>query len=221
MGVTAFLPISRSKCKNEFRAASLVWLHPGPSAMPLGDLSYDGESGAGALDLPSDRPLEQLENAFRMLRRHSRPTVSDDEANLRTLRSIWVIGCNLDVGCFFGARELQRIRQEVVHPLGRPGAVGPEPRKGLRDPHRRAGFLDLVFELTQRLTHDALALDLLGWKIHPLRARKRQNIRHQSVHSLSPADDTPEKILAFLVESLGIALLHHAREVLDGTERLS
>src|SRR5580765_4333271 len=127
MGVTAFLPIRRAKCQHEFRAAALPRLYPCPSAVPLGDLSYDRQPRARTLDLSSHGSLEQLKNAFCVLRRHARSTVADYDPHHRTFFHRRMIGRDLHVGRFTIASELQRISNEVVDPLGRPRAVALPP----------------------------------------------------------------------------------------------
>ena len=158
-----------------------------------------------------------------MLWRHSRSAVADDNPDNRSIFHRGLIGGDLHLGCLAVAiaPELQRIGNEVVDPLGSPGPVPPQPGEVFRHSHRRACLFDLVFELSQRLTHDALALDILGWKFHPLRMREGQDVRHQPVHPLDAADDTPEKVLAFLVEVSSVTVMDQAREVFDGAERLS
>src|SRR6185295_9796884 len=162
MGVTAFLPIRRAKCQNEFRAAALPSLYPRPSAVPLGDLSYDRQPRARTLDLPSHGSLKQLKNAFGVLRRYARSTVTDHDPHHRTVFHRGMIGRDLHVGRLTIAAELQCIGNEVIDPLGRPCAVALPSGQGLHHSHRRTGLLDLVVESAQRLCHEALALDVLG-----------------------------------------------------------
>src|SRR6185295_14092717 len=114
MGVTAFLPIRRAKCQLEFRAAALPRLYPCPSAMPLGDLSYDRQPRARTLDLSSHGSLEQLKNAFCVLGRHARSTVANDNPHHRAVFHRRMIRRDLHVGRFTIAPELQCISDEVV-----------------------------------------------------------------------------------------------------------
>src|SRR5438105_4654826 len=134
MGVTAFLPILRAKCQHEFRAAALSSLYPSPSAVPLSHLSYDRQPGPRTFDLASHGSLEQLKNAFCVLRGHARSTIADHDPHYQTFFHRRMIGGDLHFRRLTIASELQRIGNEVVDPLGCPHAVALPPGQWVHHP---------------------------------------------------------------------------------------
>src|SRR5581483_2443227 len=115
MDILSFGRPERTEREDELRTAPFTRLHPGSPAVPFGDLPHDRQSRSGSLDFPSDRPLEELEDTFRMLRRDPRPPVANHKADDLLVR-FGLIGGDLDFGSLTVSRKLQRVRNQIVDP---------------------------------------------------------------------------------------------------------